>query len=149
MSDGRVKRLDYALKAVRVPKLKKVRIPDLSYDQVVRYRALKDLFDHARQIQYTPDTANYFHKQAESWIAKHPDDHHFEELLYAVYYMCADYHARPDLLTRGNILVYKDHISLVDPVFDPLMWANMRGAYSHPFDTPQGNKNAAKKLVQA
>lgn len=149
MSDGITKRLDYTVNAIRVPKCKKLKISELEHSQLVRYRALQEYFNEARTIHYTPDAANYFSRKADHWIKCHPDDDYFEELLLALYYMCGDYHARPDILTGGNILVYNDHLALVDPVFDPLLWANMRGEYNHPFDTPQGNKNAVKKPVQA
>lgn len=149
MDDGRIKCLEYGINAVRVQKLTKMRGSVVPEDQRVRHRFLKKIFNQAIHIQYTPDSANYFHKCAEAWIAKHPDDRHFEELLLAIYYMCADYHARPDMLTGGNVLMYNGHLALIDPVFDPQVWANMHGKYKHHFDNPQGNRHAIERPIQA
>lgn len=149
MEDGRLKELEYTVYGVRMPKLGTLKKGQLSKDQKDRHKILTSTFESARHIQYTPDAANYFHKCAEVWIGKNPEDHHFEELLLAMYYMCADYHARPDALTGGNVRVYNGHIALLDPVFDPQVWANTHGKYTHHFDNPQGNRREYKKLVQA
>ena len=149
MNDGRIKQFEHIIYGVRMPKLAKLKLGQLSADQKERYKFLKEAFNQAVCIDYTPDAANHFHKCAEVWIKRYPEDKHFEDVLLAAYYMCADYHARPDMLTGGNVLVYNDHLALLDPVFDPQVWANKQGRYTHHFDNPQGNKHAPKKLIQA
>ncbi|MEG1729918.1 MAG: hypothetical protein RR280_10305 [Bacteroidaceae bacterium] len=130
---------EYELKAVRMKKYTRLRKETQNTEQSKRSSHLKLCFSEAVRYGYTPDAANFFHRCAENWEKNNPEDNHYYELLLACYYFAADWAARPDILSRGNMLGHNGNPMLVDPFHDPELFARVWADGIDKFDNPKGN----------